>query len=178
VKIIRSLFENERTTFNGRYYSVHDALLEPKPVQQPLPIWIGGAGEQLTLRVVAESADGWNTFFMPPEDYRTKLDVLAAHCKDTGRDPADIRKSLAGGLLVGETEAEVAERAAELGAVQRGIAGTPEQCIEQLLEYVRLGVGDFLFSARPPVDFGSLELFQKHVAPAVRTEGAKLLAAG
>ncbi|MGE0057198.1 MAG: TIGR03560 family F420-dependent LLM class oxidoreductase [Dehalococcoidia bacterium] len=178
VKIIRSLFENERTTFNGRYYTVHEALLAPKPVQPRLPIWVGGAGEQLTLRVVAESADGWNTFFMSPEEYRAKLEVLAGHCCDVGRDPAEIRKSLAGGLLVGETEAEVAERTAELGTVQRGIAGTPEQCIEQILEYVKLGVGDFLFSARPPVDFRSLELFQMHVAPAVRAEAATILAAG
>lgn len=176
VKIIRSLFENQRTTFNGRYYSVHDALLEPKPVQEHLPIWIGGAGERLTLRVVAESADGWNTFFMPPEEYQHKLDALAAHCRDVGRDPAEIRKSLAGGLLVGETEAEVAERAAQSGGVQRGIAGTPEQCIEQIIEYLKLGVGDFLFSGRQPVDYRSLELFQKLVAPAVRTEAARLLA--
>jgi F420-dependent oxidoreductase-like protein len=178
VKIIRSLFENQPSTFNRRYYTVHEALLEPKPVQPKLPIWVGGAGEQLTMRVVAESADGWNTFFMPPDEYRHKLDVLFEHCREFNRDPNDIRKSLAGGLLVGETESEVAERSAQLGAVQRGIAGTPEQCIEQCLDYMRLGVGDFLFSARPPVDFRSLELFQRHVAPALRAEAPSLLPAG
>lgn len=176
VKIIRSLFTETRTTFNGRYYSVHNALAEPKPVQSPLPIWIGGAGEQLTMRVVAESADGWNTFMIPLDEYTRKLEVLADHCKEVGRDPADIRKSLAGGLLLRETEAELADLQAQ-GGVQRGIVGTPEQCIEQIREYMKLGVGDFLFSGRVDVDMQSLELFAKLVAPALREEAKALLPA-
>ena len=49
-------------------------------------------GEQLTLKVVAESADGWNTFFLPPEEYQAKVDILAGHCRDVGRDPAEIEE--------------------------------------------------------------------------------------
>src|SRR5205823_9616574 len=99
-----------RATFEGRYYRLTDALCEPKPVQQHLPLWVGGSGEKLTLRVVAESADGWNTFLMPTEQYRHKLDVLAEHCRAAGRNPADVRKSLVVQAIIGETDADVRER--------------------------------------------------------------------
>lgn len=186
-KILKSLWSEHRTSFEGRYYTITDALCEPKPVQQPhIPLWIGGAGEQLTLRVVAESADGWNTFFIPEEAYQRKLDALAGHCRDVGRDPADIRKSLVVQVLVGETEAEVEERAQSVAAArnidvsalrQFAVVGTPEQCAERLMPYVKLGVGDFIIGARSPADMRSLELIAKKVAPLVKEEARSVLAA-
>ena len=86
--ILKGMWTEHRATFRGRYYTVTEALCEPKPVQQPhIPLWVGGAGERLTLRVVAESADGWNTFYMPEDAYRHKLNVLAGHCGDVGGTP-------------------------------------------------------------------------------------------
>jgi len=94
--------------------------------------------------MVAESADGWNTFFGPLDTYTHKLDVLAGHCGDVRRDPRDIRKSLVLGAVVGGTEAE--------------------QCAEHLLDYVRLGAGDFILHAWPPPNVGQMELFAQKVA--------------
>jgi F420-dependent oxidoreductase-like protein len=177
-KILKSLWTEHRTTFHGRYYTISDALCEPKPLQKPhIPLWIGGAGEQLTLRVVAESADGWNTFLIPLEAYQRKLDALAGHCRDVGRDPADIRKSLVVQVVVGETEAEVQERAQRLAPGLTPLIGTPEQCVEQILPYVRLGVADFLIGARAPADMRSLELIAQKVAPLVKEEGKAALTA-
>lgn len=178
LKILRSMWTEHRTTFEGRYYSLMDALCEPKPVQQPHPpLWVGGQGEKLTLRVVAESADGWNTFFMPLDDYRRKLDALASHCEAVGRDPADIRKSLVVQAYVREDEAELAKGAERMAsrfgadAAQRAVVGTPEQCVSKLLPYVEAGVGDFLVGARPPgTDLESLELVATKVAPLLRSE--------
>jgi F420-dependent oxidoreductase-like protein len=176
-KIQKLLWTEPRATFAGRYYQLTDALCEPKPVQDPLPLWIGGLGEQLTLRVVAESADGWNAFFMPLEDYRHKLDVLAEHCAAVGRDPGDIRKSVALLALLGETEAEAQERAERAARAlnvpveavrQRALVGTPEQAAERLVGYVAAGVGDFLLTTRAPFDYGTLRLFIERVAPLVR----------
>lgn len=178
LKILRSMWTEHRTTFEGRYYSLMDALCEPKPVQQPHPpLWVGGQGEKLTLRVVAESADGWNTFFMPLDDYRRKLDALASHCEAVGRDPADIRKSLVVQAYVREDEAELAKGAERMAsrfgadAAQRAVVGTPEQCVSKLLPYLEAGVGDFLVGARPPgTDLESLELVATKVAPLLRSE--------
>ncbi|MGH7859263.1 MAG: LLM class F420-dependent oxidoreductase, partial [Candidatus Binatia bacterium] len=128
LRVVRSMWTEGRTTFEGRHYSVMDALCEPKPLQQPHPpLWVGGQGEKLTLRVVAEQADGWNTFFMPIDDYKRKLDVLASHCDAVGRDPGDIRKSLVVQAFVRSDPDELrkgAERmAARFGAdaAQRGV---------------------------------------------------------
>src|SRR5207248_6709134 len=106
-RVQKLLWTQPRATFEGRYYQLTDALCEPKPVQDPLPLWIGGMGERLTLRAVAESADGWNTFLMPVEAYHHKLDVLAEHCAAVGRDPRDIRKSLAFGARSEEHTSEL-----------------------------------------------------------------------
>lgn len=177
-KVLRSLFTNHRSSFKGRYYELDGALCEPKPLQQQLPLWVGGAGEQLTLRVVAESADGWNTFFMPVEEYQHKLDVLAEHCKAVGRNPEDIRKSLVLSVFAGETEAEAQQRAGAAAQQPRPpVMGTPQQIVEQLMPYVRLGVGDFIIGARPPADLRNLELIAQQVMPLLKQQGAPILAA-
>jgi len=134
-------------------------------------------GERRTLRVVAEVGDGWNTFLMPEEEYRHKLDILAGHCKDVGRDPGDIRKQLGVSVILGESEAEaedrVRERAASTGIGEdqlrgRFLATTPERCAEVLRPFRDLGVGDFLMLARPPADDRTMELWAGQVAPALR----------
>ncbi len=173
LKIQKELWTQPRSTFEGRYYQLSDALCEPKPLQNPLPLWVGGMGEQLTLRMVAESADGWNTFWMPLDAYKHKLDVLAEHCRAVGRNPADIRKSLVVQVLVGD-DARTKERIEQLrGRGQTPLAGAPEQIAEQMMRYAReAGVGDFILGARVPYDYANLERFINDVAPLVR-EGTR-----
>jgi probable F420-dependent oxidoreductase len=67
------------------------SVLNPPPIG-PMPLLIGGGGEKVTLRLVAEHADVWHSFG-DVELYRHKADVLAGHCAAIGRDPADIRHS-------------------------------------------------------------------------------------
>jgi len=97
VQVIRSLFENDRTTFEGRYYQLKEAPLAPKPVQAHLPILIGGGGEKVTLGIVARQADEWNVPG-PPEVVAQKLRILEEHCEREGRDPKSIKRT--GAVLV------------------------------------------------------------------------------
>lgn len=86
-QIIKQLFTQDLTTFDGRYYQLKEARRQPKPVQRPHPpLVIGGGGEQLTLRVVAKHADIWNFAGGSVEDFKRKVGILGQHCEAVGRD--------------------------------------------------------------------------------------------
>ena len=90
VEVIASLLSQETTTFKGHYYQLTDARCEPKPVQQPPPICIGGNGERRTLRTAAKFAQHWNFVGGTPEEFAHKREVLHEHCAAVGRDPKEI----------------------------------------------------------------------------------------
>ena len=92
-EIIIGLLRDETTTVAGTHFSVTDAHLEPKGIQVPPPVTIGGTGPRRTLRAVARFADWWNLPFWDPDGYRAGCDTLAEHCAAVGRDPAEIRHS-------------------------------------------------------------------------------------
>jgi F420-dependent oxidoreductase-like protein len=102
-QVMRLLWTQPRADFEGRYYRLEHAVAEPKPRQRPHPpVWIGGAGERRTLRVVAEQADAWNVpgrraispGTITPEEAGRLSRVLDGHCEAAGRDPAALRRSV------------------------------------------------------------------------------------
>ena len=174
-RILRGLWTQESTTFEGKHYQLQDAHMEPKPVQEHLPLVIGGSGERRTLRIVAEHGDIWNTFFGDLERYRHLVGVLAGHCGDVGRDPADVRQSVTFRAVLDESEAAAKARAEEIFGGpppeqrrQMYVIGTPEQCVDALRPYVELGAGDFLLGQNAPFDLRTVELVAEQVAPALR----------
>ena len=115
LRIITSLWSEERTTFEGRYYQLKDAIANPKPVQRPRPpIWIGAGGEQ-TIKLVARYADVWNvsgnaTRGGAVSEYSEKLD---AACAAIGRDPGEVRRSVQFGWD-GKSREELIEKAGSM----------------------------------------------------------------
>lgn len=94
ISLTKRLWIEDAVDFDGQYYRLVGARVDPKPVQRPhLPILIGGSGEQLTLRVVAKHADLWNYVGGDVETFRHKVDVLRAHCAAIGRDVEEIELS-------------------------------------------------------------------------------------
>jgi len=94
-QVIRSLWTEQRTSFDGSRYQLSGAVAEPKPVQQPYPpIWIGGSGRQRTLRITARYADVWNAAGGSPDQVAEVSAVLDQRCAEIGRDPAQIRRSV------------------------------------------------------------------------------------
>ncbi|MFM7061921.1 MAG: LLM class F420-dependent oxidoreductase [Actinomycetes bacterium] len=90
-EVVIGLLTEDQFSFDGAHYRLRNAFCEPKPVQRPHPpITIGGDGPRRTLRAVARYAQRWNTPFTSPEVLRAKLEVLAAHCADVGRDVGEI----------------------------------------------------------------------------------------
>jgi hypothetical protein len=94
LRIIRSLWTEDRTNFEGRYYRFKDAIGNPKPIQQPHPpIWIGASGPS-TLRLVARYADVWNISGGDAARVKELTSMLEEACGAVGRDPSEIRRSI------------------------------------------------------------------------------------
>ena len=94
LQIIKSLWTEERTNFDGRYYKMTDAIANPKPVQKPYPpIWIGASGET-TIKLVARYADVWNTGSAEIDKGTEVIARLEDACGAVGRDPSEIRRSI------------------------------------------------------------------------------------
>ena len=163
-EILTMLFSQDRTTFDGEYYALDEAPMEPKPLQSPLPLLIGGGGEKRTLRTAARFATEWNCWGRP-EEIRHKISVLERHCDEVGRDPGAIHKSAVGVLIFTETEQEAVELQQSLG-YRSGLVGTPEQLRQVVVEYAAVGVDellvpDFAFSIAERND--NLDRFQAEV---------------
>ena len=151
VEIVRSMWTEEETTYDGRYYTLHRANCDPKPLQQPRPpILVGGGGEQLTLRVVARLADRAN-WGGKPEEWARKREILKQHCKDVGRDEDEIEKTWSPEVFIRETEAELVAAGSKslwgeaFDSWRAGnLVGTPEQVAEKIQAYVELGCTSFM----------------------------------
>jgi alkanesulfonate monooxygenase SsuD/methylene tetrahydromethanopterin reductase-like flavin-dependent oxidoreductase (luciferase family) len=156
VEIIRKMWTEDTPSYQGQHYQLREAICRPKPVQTPRPpIWIGGSGEQLLLRVVAELADGCN-FPGSLEAYARKLGVLRKHWERGGRDIREIRASLTTDLVIAEDPEALRAKVTRFKPasvsyddyVDRNIVGTPEECRSRIRAYQDVGVTYFMLSLR------------------------------
>lgn len=175
VEIVRSMWTREETTYEGKYYNLSRAHCDPKPLQKPTPpVWIGGGGEQLTLRVVARLADVSN-FGGSLEEFVAKREILKGHCAAVGRDEDEIRKTVSSEIFIRETEAEILEAGSkslwndppEVWR-QKAFVGTPEQVSEKVAAYIEAGCTGFVPWCSDYPSTESLELFAKKVIPNFR----------
>ena len=136
IQLMRRMWSEEQVTFAGRYYKTDDVYCAPKPVRPP-PILIGGGGEKVLLKLVAKHADIWNNLAVNLEQLAHKAAVVRRHCEAIGRDPATLRLSQQTMVVIGSDAADAqskAEKAQRIygGHMGRGIAGTAQQCIDQI----------------------------------------------
>jgi alkanesulfonate monooxygenase SsuD/methylene tetrahydromethanopterin reductase-like flavin-dependent oxidoreductase (luciferase family) len=108
VAVISALLREDRTTFEGRYFQLHDAPNHPRPLQARLPILVGGGGERRTIPMAAKYADVWH-IWGTPESYARKSALLDEACSGIGRDPAEIRRATGFPYPVGTDIAEALE---------------------------------------------------------------------
>ncbi len=94
-EVVLKLWTDDVASFDGKYYQLHDAHFEPKPLQKPHPpVVIGGGGEKRTLRIVARYADIWNYGGGTLDEFVHKSAVLDEHCRAIGREPGEIERSV------------------------------------------------------------------------------------
>lgn len=139
LQIIRSLFTEERTNFDGRYYHFKDAIANPKPIQKPYPpIWIGASGDT-TLRLTARYADVWNISGGDPALVAELIKKFDDTCGAVGRDPGEVRRSLQYGWESDDRGEliELAGRYYELGVTEQVIylrGEHPDRAAERVAE--------------------------------------------
>ena len=176
VEIVKSMWTEPETTYDGQYYQLSRAKCDPKPLQPPHPpIWIGGGGEQLTLRVVARHADCSN-FGGKPDEWAHKREILKGHCTAVGRDEDEIGKTWSPEMFIRETEAEVKAMGTrslwgepfETWQATGNLVGTPEQVGEKIQTYVDLGCTGFIPWCSDYPDTESMDLFASEVMPNFR----------
>jgi F420-dependent oxidoreductase-like protein len=178
LEVMRRLFAEPRSTFQGKYYALDDAPNNPKPLQAPAPpITIGGAGEQLLLKVVAKYADRWNCPMNSGHELPHKLEVLRSHCAEAGRDPDAITVSEQVLVVLGADDADFRQRWATAKQLLAGFAdldavavrGTPDAVADGLREKAAKGVRLFtiMFGDFAPPE--TIRLFGERVLPALAT---------
>lgn len=139
-QVITGLFSNALTDFAGKHYQLTAAPLAPKPVQRPMPLLIGGGGEQRTLRIAAKYANEWNVWGTP-EVLARKGAILDRYCEEIGRDPKSIRHSTQGMLVLTDDSAAVEKMKASGRPV---IGGTGPQIRATIEQYAEAGVDEVI----------------------------------
>ena len=182
VELIKRLWVENKVDFSGRYYQLKQASVQPKPVQNPHPpVIIGGHGETYLLRAVAKHADICNIGSgLTWEEHQQKLAVLEQHCHQVGRDLSDILVTHNAGVLIAETSSDLERRVIQQAQavnltpekfqeeLSRYIYGTPDQCVQQIKEYVDHGISYFFLIFPDPISSQDLRLFAEEVMPRFR----------
>ncbi len=173
LQIIRPLLHGKEVTHDGPRYRADHLRLAPAPVQDHIPIMVGGGGERKTLRSVARHADMWNAQ-SPLADIPRKLAALRAHCETEERDPASIELTYNCKVIIRDREADAqavldaqleANTIDPVAAGESFWAGTVEGIAERLAEFVALGFETFTIEELAPYDRETLERLIGEVKP-------------
>jgi alkanesulfonate monooxygenase SsuD/methylene tetrahydromethanopterin reductase-like flavin-dependent oxidoreductase (luciferase family) len=169
LQIIKALWSQPQATFVGRHYRVVEARCEPRP-NPPPPIMVGAFKPKM-LRLTARYADWWNVSSTGVTDYRPLAEAFESACAKVGRDPATVRRTWAGGCVCAPTQAEVKRLAGNRYSADGpddgfDFVGTPAQLIEQMHDFVALGVDYFMLDCGGFPNLTTLEMLVHEVLPA------------
>lgn len=170
VGLIRRLLDGERVTHDGRFYTMHDALCAPLPVQPRMPILIGGSGPTKTLRTTARYADLWNGYG-PPERIAATSEILRERCAEVGRPFEEIERTVTIDAVVRDTPQAAGTTWAEIARIhgiggrvddngsERGltIGGSPQDVADYVARLAAVGIGEVMFTFRAPFDLETIE---------------------
>lgn len=176
-QIIKGMFTQDKTTVHGRHYTVTEAMGLPKPLQKPNPpIMIGGTGEKVLLRIVAQHADMWNAS-AGADRMRELIEIIRRHGDRVGRDTAQIEKTVMIPLCykaAPEREQMVQQlmssmRQVPVDEVRKDIMiGGKQECLDRVERFSRAGVTHFIFMLFQPFFLDEVQAFAEEVIPAAR----------
>jgi F420-dependent oxidoreductase-like protein len=161
LQIIRKMWTEEEAVFEGNYYHLNGAINQPKGVQKPhIPLLIGGSGEQVTLKLVAQYADACNINNHDLAGLRRKLDILRGHCERVGRDYHEIRRTVEYSVALDRNQEE-AERKAQQRNIgpETGLVGAPGAIRQRLRELEEAGAQEVIVYLQDAAQLESVRLF-------------------
>ena len=175
-ELMRAMLPGGPASARGPVYAAQGVVNVPPPVQEHLPILIGGSGERKTLATVARYADGWNTGG-DLERVKHKDSVLRRWCDEVGRDESEIERTLQGGIpIIRDTEEEARKVAAAMAERHRGWRGPrdgpfgpAELVVEKWAPYLDLGFDHIYVDCPAPFDHETLERLVHEVKPALES---------
>lgn len=162
----------ETFDFAGEHYTLVDSPALPKPVQDRIPVIVGGNGPKRTPALAAAHAAEYNASFPDPGTLPERFATVRGACLEAGRDPEELVYSFASVAVVGRTEAEFARRAAAIGRDpeelrRNGIAGTVAEAADALARAKEAGASRAYLQILDLADLDHLELIAREVAPRV-----------
>ena len=183
IEILRELWTKDNVTYAGKYYTLKDASLNPKPIQKPHPpIWTGIMyGKKRMLKTIAKYADAWTIsgLYLPtPKEHQQMTRTLQEYCRTVGRNPDQIQQGIGVGCVIGENEEEVRMKVEKFkpmsisvkdySAKQMRLEGTPPQLIEKLRAYTDVGVTCFVLNFPDIASMEPVRMFSEKVIPAFK----------
>jgi len=181
LEVVKRLWTEETVDYRGKHLTFAGAYCDPKPIQRLPEIWVGGGGEQVTLRIAAQHATHTN-WQVGLDAFVRKSEILRRHCDAAGRDFDTIVRTHGPDCRIFETDAELRAwlDSPTGGSLRRGTAphdeyvrdnlvGTPEQVAEKVQGFVDAGCREFVLWFRDAPSTESLERFASEVVPKIRT---------
>lgn len=169
-RVILALWGPLPASFSGEFYSLDAVRDLPPPLQKPHPpILIGGSGARVTLRLVARYAQLCNVSG-DVDNVARLFGVLREHCERVGRPFDEITRSIYTTIIVGRDQADVAAKRERLGAfipARGALVGTPDELIEALAAYARIGCQYVIFRTPDWLDVAPIQMFSERVIPAL-----------
>ncbi|MBV9231470.1 MAG: LLM class F420-dependent oxidoreductase, partial [Chloroflexi bacterium] len=175
IQVILKMWSEEEAYFEGKYYQLGGAINQPKGVQKPhIPLLIGGTGEQVTLKLVAQYGDACNINNLEPEAIARKFEILRKHCENVGRDYDTIHRTILLNCAIAETDEKALAKAQEANLARitagpenlrtRALIGTPKAILNRLTEYEQIGAQEVILYFPDARELEPLRLFAKEVA--------------
>lgn len=150
LQVIRAMWTEEEATFEGKYYQIRGAINQPKGVQKPhIPLLIGGGGEKVTLKLVAQYGDACNVGG-DLETIKHKFDVIKGHCEAVGRDYNSIHRTSTTVCSMAETDEQafdqIPDRVKSMfgGRMGAGLIGSPDTIRKRIAEFEAAGVQELI----------------------------------
>jgi F420-dependent oxidoreductase-like protein len=170
LQVILAMWKEEEAVFEGKYYQVRGAINQPKGVQKPhIPLLIGGGGEKVTLKLVAQYADACNVGHLDTEGLKHKFAVLKQHCENVGREYESIKRTTEYICVIAKTEEEAVVKGQSSPSLgpnpsieqlqKQDLCGTPAMIRRRLSEAEEAGVQEVILFLPDAKDLDSIKMF-------------------